>query len=42
MAQRVGTMDKDPYGPCTYTRHWFNLDLSRLLLVLTGIYKGER
>ena len=35
-------MDKGPYGPCTYSRRWFILDLSRFLLGLAGSNKGER
>ena len=30
-----GTMEKGPYGPCTYLRHWFIFDL-RFLLRLAG------
>ena len=28
VAQRGGVIHKGPYGPCTYPRHWFILDLS--------------
>ena len=42
MAQRGGAMDKGPYGPCTYPRHWFIFDLSRFLFVLAGSNKSKR
>ena len=39
MAQSGGAMDKGPYGPYTYSRHWFILDLSRFLFWLAGSNK---